>query len=297
MALICCCGNCIQLCIQRACLPGLYDLTNDRKRTGFGHQILDVHSGLAYLVQRSIVTPWAAGQIHCFNLTANLCFRIKFRGIGSATRSSCRILLEPLLPLSHRPARRYAAFFDSIEQDRRSDMDTCESVGLDHQLDVVGNLVSDVQTTVVVRLVRNQQQVQNGFLVHPVHRARQLGQSPVGVVAYLVDDVDVKVVGLLLEELLRERPERFGSRLQYGGAGFVHERRRWVPRLDLLSEYDPNSWVCILGSNDGDDLVVERLEDLCGERADVVQVDLDCVFGFNTVRSGRGEQLPGELGW
>lgn len=68
-----------------------------------------------------------------------------------------------------------------------------------------------------------------------------------------------------------------------------------MPRLNLLSEYDPNSGVCVLLFDDRDDLVVESLENLRGERTDVIQIHLDRMFCF-CVRS-RGKQLPGELGW
>lgn len=140
-------------------------------------------------------------------LAIGLCPRIEFKSVDTATRSSGYILFEPFLPLFHRPARRYASFLDSIEQDRRSDMDTRQSVGFHHEFNIVSDLVSDIQTIIVGWLVRNHQQVQNSLLVDPIHRACELRQSLVGVVAYLVNDIDIKVVGLLLEELLRECPE------------------------------------------------------------------------------------------
>lgn len=170
-----------------------------------------------------------------------------------------------------------------------------QPIRLDHILDIIGDLVADVHTPILARLVTNEQQLEDLALLDPIDRARELGQALVGVVAALIDNIDVEVVRLLLEQRLREVPEFGGGDFQDGGAGFVDERRGWVPGLDLLAEDDADARFGVLGLDQGADLGVECLEHLGAEGADIVEIQFEGVFGF--AAAGAGYDLPSELGW
>lgn len=142
-------------------------------------------------------------------------------------------------------------------------MDASQSVGLDQQLEVVGDLVSRVETAVRARLVRNLKQTIDLLLIE-ADTTGKLREPGVSLIASLVDDIDVEVFLLLVKEGLAEFPEFVGLCLEHGNTGFVNERRGWVPWLNLVPENKLNL-VCVLRFDQRDHGVVDRCEHLLGE--------------------------------
>jgi len=83
-------------------------------------------------------------------------------------------------------------------------MHTSQAVCLGQKLDVVCDLVSTVQASIFTRLVGDFEKAVDLLLVE-ANAAGELRESGVGVVAGLVHDVDVEVLGLLVEESLYEK--------------------------------------------------------------------------------------------
>lgn len=71
-----------------------------------------------------------------------------------------------------------------------------------------------------------------------------------------MDNIDVKVVILLIKQSFAEIPELIRVRLQHGGSSFVDQGGRRVPWLDLLAE-DELDLVGVLGLDDREDIVVD----------------------------------------
>lgn len=158
-----------------------------------------------------------------------------------------------------------------VEHDCRRDVDTNQTTSLDEQLEVIGGLVARVQTPVLARLVRDLEHAVNLALVE-ADTSSELGKALVRLVPGLVDDTDVKVVGLLVEEGSGKGPE-FGSvGPEDCDGGFVDQGRGRVPGLDLLAEDDLEFARVFLLDQRGH-VVVEGVELLFAEGADVVE---DC---------------------
>ena len=105
----------------------------------------------------------------------------------------------------------------------------------DQQFEISRDLVPNVQTPVLCRLIVHRQQIQQLLLIH-AHSACQLSQSPVRLIAVFMDDADVKVFLLLVEQRRAKGVELLRCELQYTQPCFVRQGRRGVPWLDLLAE-------------------------------------------------------------
>ena len=77
-------------------------------------------------------------------------------------------------------------------------MHTSQAVRLGQKLDVVCDLVAAVQTSIFTRLVGDFEKAVD-FLLVETDAAGELRESGVGVVAGFLYDVDVEVLGLLVE--------------------------------------------------------------------------------------------------
>jgi hypothetical protein len=83
-------------------------------------------------------------------------------------------------------------------------MHASQAVGLGQKLDVIRDLVSAVQASIFTRLVGDFEEAVDLLLVE-TDATGELRESRVGVVACFVHHVDIKVVGLLVEEGLWEK--------------------------------------------------------------------------------------------
>lgn len=120
--------------------------------------------------------------------------------------------------------RASLCFLSYIEQGCRANVNTDESSGLervsrcslcsprietgaylDELLQVISDLVTQVQLSVLARLIANLEQRVKLFLIKP-NRGSELGQTLVRGVSRLVDYTDVEILGLLIEESCAERP-------------------------------------------------------------------------------------------
>ena len=86
-----------------------------------------------------------------------------------------------------------------IEQYCRGDVNTLQSVVLDQRLQVVGDTVPTVQATVFAWLCGDLKLGVDSLRVY-TYSAGQIGQSFVGLVPGLVDNVPIKVFRLLVEQ-------------------------------------------------------------------------------------------------
>ena len=146
-------------------------------------------------------------------------------------------------------------------------MHTHQPRRLDQQLQIIRDAVPNVQAAVVRRRLGDLQQLDVLGLADARAAGRQLGQPRIRLVAALVDDVDVKVVLLRREESRAEVPELARRQLQHRHARLVHQRRRRVPRLDLLPEDDLHLLrEGRVRADLGRDVCHERLEELCSRR-------------------------------
>ena len=140
-----------------------------------------------------------------------------------------------------------------------------EPGSLDDPLEVIGDPIPGVEAAIGSSILGDFQQLVH--LVGADARAlrRELGQPLVGHVAGLVDDAHVVVRVLDVEEGLAEVPELGRRELQHGQRRLVHQRRRRVPRLDLLAEDDLHLvGEFRVGPDSGSNRGHEGLEQLCG---------------------------------
>lgn len=114
-------------------------------------------------------------------------------------------------------------------------MDPHQSVHLGNNLQVVGDLVPAVQRPIFSGLVGNLEQPVDLGLVD-ADLASNRCQPLIRGVSRLADHVGVEKVLLLLEQLAAKGPELVRGEPQHREPRFVHQRRRGVPRLDLLAE-------------------------------------------------------------
>lgn len=163
-------------------------------------------------------------------------------------------------------------------------MNTHQAVHLGNNLEVVRDGIANVQGAIVAALLRNGQQLVD-FLLADAHLGGHFRQAAVRLVARLVDDADVEEVLLRGKQLAAKGPELLGGEAQDSEARLVRQRRRRVPRLDLLAEDDGEA-VGPGGSlaHDGEDLGGERVEDFGGKGTGVVEEDLE---GVSCARDGR----------
>jgi hypothetical protein len=171
---------------------------------------------------------------------------------------------------------------------RRRDMDTDETIHLGHHLNIIRNLIPRVMIPTLLDL----DQLQKRPLLHPNTLLRQRGQPAVGLVARLGRRRLVVVLGLMREERGREVPEAVRRQLEHGQRGLVHERRRRVPRLDLLAQQHVRPVrVRRAEGRRRQHLVVQRVEHLGAEGADVVEdcggALAGCGFGGEAEAAGR----------
>lgn len=122
-----------------------------------------------------------------------------------------------------------------IEEHSRSNVHTSQAVCLGDELDVVSHLVSAVEATIRTRLVRDLEKTVDLLLIN-ADTTSELREPGVSVIASLVDDIHVEVLGLLVEECLAKLPEFVWVGLQDSNTRFVDECRGRMPWLDLLAE-------------------------------------------------------------
>lgn len=130
-------------------------------------------------------------------------------------------------------------------------MNTSQAVSLGQELDVVRHTIATVLAAVRAGLVRNLEKAVDLLLID-ANTSSELRQSGVSLVASLVDDADVEVIVLLVEERFAELPELVGAGLEDSGSCFVHQSRRRVPWLDLVSE-DELDLIRVFGLDQGND--------------------------------------------
>jgi hypothetical protein len=179
------------------------------------------------------------------------------------------ILLQPLLKLLHAPRARNIIIDDPIKDYRRRNMDADEPIRLNLHLDIVRNAIPNIQTPVLRRPITDLQQRIHVLLAH-AHAARYLAQSPIRRIPRLIHNIDVEELLLPPKQLLAELPELVRLHALHRIPGLVHQRRRRMPRLDLLAEYEDE--VRRLEQLGLQGRVVERVEELGAEGAHVVEV-------------------------
>lgn len=109
------------------------------------------------------------------------------------------IFVQPLLPLLTRESARNTTLLDPVEQDCWGYMHPSPPIGLDHQLNIVGHLVSHVQTPIVCWRLRDLERVEKLLLVYS-YFITQFRQPLIRRVPPLVHDIDIEVFILVLEE-------------------------------------------------------------------------------------------------
>lgn len=144
-----------------------------------------------------------------------------------------------------------------------------QTTSLDKQLEIIRHLVTRVQAPIRTRLVRNLQLTIDLVLIQ-AYTSSKLGESLVSLVSSLIDNVDIKVLGLLVKQGGGEGPELRGVSPEHRDGGFVDQSRRRVPGLDLLAE-DDLEVVGVLLLDDGSDVVVEGVKLLLAEGTDIVK--------------------------
>jgi len=151
-------------------------------------------------------------------------------------------------------------------------MHSRHSIGLHHPLDIIRHGIADIQAPVLTRLIRYLQQVIYLLLINSLDLPRQFRKSLICLVSGLVYNVHVEVLSLMLEQHVRELPERGGCGSENSSAGFVGEGRRRVPRLDLLAKDEADARLGKPLLDERPDGGLDGLEHLGGEWADIVEV-------------------------
>ena len=137
------------------------------------------------------------------------------------------------------------------------------STYLHHKLNIIGDLIPNVHASIFVRLIRHFQQAVDLLLVQ-AGAGSQLRESLIGLVPRFMDDVDIKKIGLFVEQRLAEIPKLVGIGLQHRRSGLVHESGRRMPGLNMLAE-DELDLIRVFLLDHGEDAFVDRREHLFGE--------------------------------
>jgi hypothetical protein len=141
------------------------------------------------------------------------------------------------------------------------------TTNLDHPLHIIRHSIPHIQSS-ILGFIRHGQQPQNTRFVDPNLRGQPRKSSVRGIPAF-VYDVDVEVIGLLLEEELGKGPELVGREEQDGRCGFGGECGGGMPGLDLGTE-DDGEGGGVGGMEEGADRGVDCVEHLFGDWVVVV---------------------------
>lgn len=109
-----------------------------------------------------------------------------------------------------------------VEQNGRRDVNTNQTTSLDQQLEIISNLVTRVQTSILSRLIGNLQLTINLAFIQ-ANTSSKLSKSLVSLISGLIDDIDVKVLGLFVKQSSREGPKFGRVGTKYCDGGFVDE--------------------------------------------------------------------------
>lgn len=101
-------------------------------------------------------------------------------------------------------------------------MNTNQTTSLDQQLEIISNLVTRVQTSILSRLIGNLQLTINLAFIQ-ANTSSKLSKSLVSLISGLIDDIDVKVLGLFVKQSSREGPKFGRVGTKYCDGGFVDE--------------------------------------------------------------------------
>ena len=133
-------------------------------------------------------------------------------------------LAQVLEPLISTPPRADIVVDHTVEDNSWADMDPDETGNPDGNLEVVGHLVSAIQTAIVTGLLGDGQQFVQLVLTHARAVRPELGKTLVSGIPGLVDDIHVKVRLLVVEERLAESPKLGRGELIHGKCSFVNQR-------------------------------------------------------------------------
>ena len=103
-------------------------------------------------------------------------------------------------------------------------MNANQTTSLDKQLEIIRHLITRVQASIRTRLIRNLKLTINLTLVQ-ADTSSKLSKSLVSLVSGLVDNIDVKVLGLLVKQGGGEGPELRGVGSEHCDGGFVDQSR------------------------------------------------------------------------
>ena len=79
---------------------------------------------------------------------------------------------------------------------------------LDHQFDIIGHMVANVQLSILAGSLWNSQQFKNFVLIH-TNTSSNFCQPSIGLISCFIDNINIEKLLLVLEQISTKLPEFF----------------------------------------------------------------------------------------